>query len=227
MKRLLLVLLAGIVVFFLACETPPEPELFITSYKYHIKLPRNYYQQEKCPMILFLHGGGAYTDDINVVKGYGLGDYADAHEDFPFVVIAPQSRGGWDADKLYEVVEEVLAYYMIDETRIYVTGFSMGGEGTYILAINYPELIAAAAPVCGYSHPEEAYRMRDVPCWIFHDEGDPSVPVEESRAMYDALNELEAEVKLTLYYNNTHDAWHETYANPELYDWFLEHTKGG
>jgi predicted peptidase len=227
MKRTLFVLLAGIPIFFLACETPPEPELWITGYKYHIMFPRNYAQQEKCPMILFLHGAGAGTDNINTVKGYGLGDYADAHEDFPFVVIAPQSRGGWEADLLYEVMEEALVYYKIDETRIYVTGFSMGGAGTFLMAIHYPDLFAAAAPVCGFGDPELAGSMKDVPCWIFHDEGDPAVPVEESKAMYDALEALGAEVKITLYHNNTHDAWHETYANPELYEWFLEHVKGG
>ena len=178
-------------------------------------------------MILFLHGAGAGTDNIKTVKGYGLGDYADAHEDFPFVVIAPQSRGGWEADLLYEVMEEVLVYYKIDETRIYVTGFSMGGAGTFLMAIHYPDLFAAAAPVCGFGDPELAGHMKDVPCWIFHDEGDPDVPVEESKAMYDALEALGAEVKITLYNNNTHDAWHETYANPELYEWFLEHVKGG
>ena len=224
-RTLVTIALICIFIFLWGCQSPPEPTLTIQSYNYHIMLPQNYYEQEKCPMILFLHGAGAGSVDINVFKSFGLGDYADAHEDFPFVVVAPQTMGDWIANVLNDVINAVVEQYNIDENRIYVTGFSMGGWGTFLVASEYPERFTAIAPVAGYGDPDQADKIKDVPVWMFHDVGDPVVSVEKSQAMFDALEAVGCDVELTLYYNYVHDAWHETYNNPELYEWFLSHER--
>ena len=226
MIRMRFRLLWGILLLllFMECRTPYGAYVFMEEYEYLVQLPQNYDAQDACPLILFLHGYGCGSLDVEIYKQWGLGRYADEHPDFPFVVVAPQTPTDWYPEPLADILDNIIAEYKIDTDRIYATGFSMGGYGTFMVAMAYPDRFAAIAPVCGYSNPAEAGRIRYVPVWMFHNDYDPVVPHSESQKMLDALQALGGDVRLTTYFSSSHDAWTETYANPELYEWFLSHT---
>jgi predicted peptidase len=119
----------------------------------------------------------------------------------------------------------VIAQYAVDEERVYVTGLSMGGFGTWSLAQAHPERFAAIAPICGGGNPELAGNLRHVPVWAFHGAKDNVVPLSASQEMVDALKAIGADVKFTIYPEAYHDAWTETYENPQLYEWLLQHKR--
>ncbi|MBN2840022.1 MAG: prolyl oligopeptidase family serine peptidase, partial [Coriobacteriia bacterium] len=114
------------------------------------------------------------------------------------------------------------ARHRVDEDRVYVTGLSMGGFGTWALAAAYPDRFAAIAPICGGGDPEQACRHADVPTWAFHGEQDQVVPVERTEEMVEALQACNGDVRMTLYPDLGHDSWTVTYDNPELYEWMLK-----
>lgn len=220
-----LITFTGLLFFLGSCKMPPESVLILESYKYFLRLPDNYDPQQKYPLILFLHGGGCGTAYIAEFDSYGLGAYANQTEDFPFIIVAPQTSDDWYANLLDHTLDEIVEHYSVDTDHIYVTGFSMGAKGTYRMAFEYPTRFAAIAPVAGYGETAEAYKIKLLPVWIFHDIGDTLVPYSYAEEMYDSLMAHGGDVRLTTYYNNNHNCWNETYANPELYDWFLSHQK--
>ena len=174
---------------------------------------------------MFLHGSGQRGNDLNQVKRHGPPKLIAARRSFPFVIVSPQCPKDhcWETDALVALIDEVIANSLINEDRIYVTGLSMGGYGTWSLALDYPERIAAIAPICGRS---DLFRIRNIsriPAWVFHGADDPVVPLENSERMVKRLREQHTEVKFTVYPNVQHDAWTQTYNNPQLYDWLLKH----
>lgn len=196
--------------------------------KYWLFLPKDYGKQDaRWPLILFLHGAGERGDDLEKVKVHGLPKIVEEQRGFPFIVVSPQCPEDewWSSDLLNALLDEVIASYAVDEDRVYVTGLSMGGFGTWSLAIDRPERLAAVAPICGGGIPLLAGRMKSVPAWVFHGALDEVVPLQRSEQMVNALREAGGEVKFTVYAQAGHDAWTETYANPELYAWFLEHRR--
>ena len=207
------------------CKSPPDPILTILAYQYITLLPDDYEQQASCPLIFFLHGRGGGDADVENFRLWGIGEYAEQHEDFPFIVVAPQTSGEWYVEPLDDILNEVIAEYKVDEDRIYVTGLSLGGYGTFLLSFAYPDRFAAIASVAGWGIPEEACKIADLPVWFFHDEGDPVVPFDWAQEMADSLVACGTDVRFTVYEDSTHDAWTEAYSNPELYDWFLSHER--
>jgi predicted peptidase len=163
--------------------------------------------------------------DIAEFNSYGMGDYANRTENFPFIIVAPQTSNDWYASLLDQTLNEIITAYSVDTNRIYLTGFSMGGWGTYLMATEYPTRFAAVAPVAGWWQSEDAYKLRDLPVWIFHDIGDTEVNYSFAQAMYDSLIAYGGDVRLTTYYNYVHNCWNETYADPALYDWFLSYQR--
>ena len=194
--------------------------------KYLLFLPAKYEKtKKKWPLILFLHGAGERGDDLEKVKRHGPPKIVAARPDFPFLVVSPQCPEGlfWDTDTLMALLDEIAAHYRVDEKRIYLTGLSMGGFGTWEIATAHPERFAAIAPICGGGTPRKTRRMIDLPAWVFHGAKDPVVPVEDSQAMVDALKKFGGDVRFTVYPEAKHDSWTETYNNQELYEWFLSH----
>lgn len=188
----------------------------------------------KWPLILFLHGAGERGDNLEKVKVHGIPRLLEK-QDLPFVTLAPQCPADhWWADylpALDALLGETIDSLPIDPRRVYLTGLSMGGFGTWHLAVEYPQRFAAIAPICGgnawmYGIRERIDRIRDIPAWVFHGAKDRVVPPRESKAMVKALKQYGADVRFTLYPEAKHDSWTETYNNPELYAWFLSHTKG-
>jgi predicted peptidase len=198
------------------------------SCNYLLFLPESYDQQQKdWPLILFLHGAGERGNDLTKVKVHGPPKIVEKQKDFPFIVVSPQcpEEQWWtdNLDTLINLLDEIITQYNVDKDRVYLTGLSMGGFGSWALAAKYPDRFAAIAPVCGGALQYNAYSLVNVPIWIFHGAKDTTVPVLRSQEMFDLINKRGGDVKITIYPDANHDSWTQTYNNPELYDWFLEH----
>jgi predicted peptidase len=202
-----------------------EKEITIkVQMNYLLFLPEGYESSDKkWPLILFLHGAGETGTDVEKVKATGLPKLLETKTDFPFVVISPQSSGrGWNSEGLNALLDDALAKYKVDPDRVYLTGLSMGGFGSWELGTAHPERFAAIAPICGGGNPSRASRLKGVPVWAFHGGKDNVVPIARTEAMIKALKDAGCEPKFTIYPEAGHDSWTETYNNPELYKWFLE-----
>ncbi len=202
---------------------------------YLLYLPPDYAEGEKkWPLILFLHGMGERGSDLELVKKHGLPKILEERDNWPFIVVSPQcpAHSFWPAETaaLNALLDDVVEKYAVDPKRIYLTGLSMGGFGTWHLAIEYPERFAAIAPICGGSMfyadlVERIVALKDVPVWAFHGARDPVVSVHENANLVYALKQAGGHAQLTVYPDADHDSWSETYANPQLYEWFLQHSQ--
>jgi predicted peptidase len=195
---------------------------------YLLYLPEQYEKsQERWPLILFLHGAGERGSDVNKVKKHGVPKIVEGKPDFPFVVVSPQcpDDSWWDNETILTLLDEITAHYRIDRDRIYLTGLSMGGFGTWSLAIQEPHKFAAIAPICGGGQSLLTARIKHLPTWVFHGAKDSVVPLKDSEDMVNALKNQGGNVKFTVYPEADHDSWTATYDNPELYKWFLEHKR--
>jgi predicted peptidase len=146
----------------------------------------------------------------------------------PFIVVSPQcpKEMNWEPIELVALLDEVGKKYKADPDRVCVTGLSMGGFGTWRLAAYAPERLAAIAPICGGGEKHWARRFAKLPVWAFHGAKDAGVPLERSEVMIEAIKKAGGEPKLTIYPDAGHDAWTETYNNPELYTWLLAQKRG-
>ena len=153
-----------------------------------------------------------------------------------FIVVSPQCPAGvsWDDDAIGALLDEIAAKHRVDAKRVYLTGLSMGGFGTWSYAMKNPGRFAAIVPICGGGETSSVRRMArtkraeltSLPVWVFHGAKDPTVPLSESQQMVDALKQAgAANVQFTIYPEAKHDSWTETYNNPELYAWLLRHTR--
>lgn len=232
-----------------AAATPPKPGIqnlsarkYVATVRadYLLFLPKDYDARsgKRWPTILFLHGSGERGSNVWRTIIHGPTKYIEKHPDFPFIVIIPQCPEGhkWSDEILLGILDTVSAKYAVDTNRIYLTGLSMGGYGTWSLATTYPERFAAAAPICGgegsigvvlsAANKTKAPALKTLPVWAFHGGKDNVVSVHESERMVDILKKAgDADVKLTIYPEATHNSWTETYNNPELYEWFLQHRR--
>ncbi|MCP4169145.1 MAG: prolyl oligopeptidase family serine peptidase [Fuerstiella sp.] len=196
---------------------------------YLLALPKDYTQQKSWPLVLFLHGAGERGDELKLVKKHGPPKLIDNGKAFPFIVVSPQCPKDvwWEPIELTALLDEIIKNNNIDEDRIYVTGLSMGGFGTWRLAAHSPDRFAAIAPICGGGEPYWARRFPHLPTWAFHGAKDRVVPLERSQEMIDAVKKNGGLPKLTVYPEAGHDSWTETYNNPQLYEWLLAQKRDG
>lgn len=213
-------------------EGKQVPQSFSGKYQKDVKLnyllylPKDYEQQDKVPLLLFLHGAGERGDNLELVKTHGPAKLVEQGKDFPFVIVSPQcpKNQRWNPNDLIALLDYIIANYKIDEKRIYVTGLSMGGNGTWKLAAEIPNRIAAIIPICGWGDPFAAMMMGKLPVWVFHGAKDVVVPLKSSEEMVEVMKRYGGEVKFTVYPEANHDSWTETYNNPEIYEWLLKHS---
>jgi predicted peptidase len=198
--------------------------------KYLLFLPAAYDEQRETsfPMILFLHGSGECGDDLELVKKYGLAMRLESWSDCPFIVVSPQCPLGsvwlYQLDALNVLLDRITVDYRVDKARIYLTGLSLGGMGTWEMATAFPTRFAAIAPICGRGTSRILIdNLKEIPTWAFHGAQDTVVPLNESERMVAALQEIGADVRLTVYPDADHDSWTRAYNDPELYQWFLQH----
>ena len=196
--------------------------------KYIVSYPSSYSKGKKYPVILFLHGVGSRGTDISSLKTNPYFLITDKIKKFPFITIAPLChRNTWF--DLFETLKEFVLYFTesdyVDINRVYVMGASMGGYATWQLAMSMPEQFAAIVPICGGGMYWNADRLVNLPVWAFHGANDGCVKPEESRKMVNAINTNGGNAKLTIYPENGHDAWSDTYSNPEVYEWLLSNVR--
>ena len=184
-------------------------------------------KKNKKPLIIYLHGAGERGNDLLKVNTHGpIKEMLAGKVRSDFVVLAPQcekEKTWWDyAESLYEWLFEYIKQPFIDENRVYLTGNSMGGYGTWSLAMAHPELFAGVVPICGGGLSWNAVALKDTPIWAFHCVNDDIVPCFATIDMVERLKRCtQSEVKLTVYVENAHDAWTTTYRNQDVYDWLL------
>src|SRR5262245_28895211 len=186
MRSLLLVLLLP-----LLCRadtkdaTQQEKRSEKAKLSYLLYLPSGYEKAEKpFPLILFLHGRGECGDNLALVKKHGPPKIVESKKDFGFIVVSPQCpTPGWQTDALLPVLDEIEANYKVDKERVYLTGLSMGGAGTWALAAAAPKRFAAAAPICGFGDPKGAEKLKGLPIWVFHGAKDRAVVPARSEEM--------------------------------------------
>lgn len=182
----------------------------------------------KYPLMIFLHGSGERGEDLELVKKHGPPKIVETDDSFPFYLISPQmpANASWKPERIMACIEEVLESNPIDRSRIYLTGLSMGGYGTWRTAFAYPDFFAALAPICGGDEQdaEKVALIKDVPVWAFHGDADMVVPEKGTAAIIAALKQVNSQTKYTVYPGVGHDSWTATYDNPDLYKWMLSHT---
>ncbi len=197
-------------------------------------LPQGYDNEEAAwPAIVYLHGLGEVGDDLSYLTRRGLVKELSHGLEIPFVVIAPQAGwtddyvNGWKNNEtaVLGALADAQSRYRIDPDRIYLTGNSMGGIGSFYLASKHPDIFAAVAPIAGQGEAAWAEQYSDLPFWVFHGEQDDVIPVAGSQNMVEAMRKQSVEVKYTEYPELLHDSWTPTYQNLELYEWFLNHDR--
>ena len=203
--------------------------------EYLLALPDGYAAgTERWPLILFLHGAGERGSDLAKVETHGPPKLIAAGKKIPAIVVSPQCPANewWTADThllaLERLLDEIVASHRVDEDRVYVTGISMGGYGTWALASLQPERFAAAVPVCGGGNALPAARqLRNLPLWAFHGDADPVVPIAESQRMVDAIRRAGGTAaRITTYPGVGHDSWTQTYDDPALWEWLFAQRRG-
>jgi predicted peptidase len=224
-------------------------------YRYQVYVPANWSKHEKWPVVLFLHGAGERGDDGVLQTDVGIGHaIRERASRFPLIIVMPQCRkdNAWVHEDMQAqalaALEQSIHEFHGDRNRIYLTGISMGGYGTWDLADKNPGKFAALVPICGGIHgpklfpqlhvglvddpkisdayAETARRVGKTPVWVFHGAADDTVPVEESRKMVQALRAAGANVRYTEYPGVGHNSWDSAYAEPELVSWLLARSLG-
>jgi len=198
-----------------------------TAYPFLIHTPQAP-SADKQPVFIFLHGRSLCGHNLERVKRYGVLYAMDRGTEVPGIVVAPQAPGGWDADKVMEVVDYVLKNHPeADESRIYVCGMSLGGYGTMETVGKYPDRIAAAVAICGGGNAAEAENLAKVPISLFHGTADRIVPISQSRKIMKAIKNVDenADVTLTEIKGGTHGSVERLFHQSGIYDWLLQHRK--
>jgi predicted peptidase len=234
----------GVVMLFLSAlgapgaDAAPERGFIERAYrdaagqesKYSLFVPHGHEPAKPLPVILFLHGSGEIGTDGVAPTRVGIGPAIRKREgDFPFLVVFPQARrqflwlpGTDDARRAMAILAQVQKDYATDPKRVYLTGISMGGFGTWSLAARYPDRWAAIVPVCGGGDPATAEAIKQIPCWCFHGAADPVVPPDTSRAIIAALKQAGGSPRYDEFPGVGHDSWDKAYATPGLFDWLLQ-----
>lgn len=214
------------------------------SLPYVVYVPRDYTPEKKWPVVLFLHGAGERGDGGLAQSDVGIGRAIRFNpERFPALVVMPQcpKDKAWGAgirgfvgdhpdvaELAMGALDEVLKSYSTDPARVYLTGLSMGGYGTWYLGSKYPERFAALLPICGGGKPAEmATALKNLPIWVFHGDADQAVPVARSREMVEAIKAAgSSRIKYTEYPGVGHNSWDAAYGNAEAIAWLLAQKRG-
>ncbi len=206
-----------------------ESEVF-HNFGYVTYLPKDFNKNKKYPLVFFLHGAGERGDDLDLASRFGFMKYVkEEGKDYPFIYVAPQcpqdKYWGCYTESLLAFLDYICDTLPVDHERIYLTGLSMGGTGTWMLAMAAPEKFAAIAPVCGSGICWYGISLVDTPVYMYHGDCDDIVPIQESISMLNAINKQGGNAQLKICYGMGHNAWDVAYEGDELTKWFLRHRK--
>ena len=200
------------------------------NFQYVEYLPADYDEANTYPLVFFLHGAGERGEDPDVAMRHGYMKHVrEQGTEYPFIFIAPQcpmdKYWGCYTESLIAFLEDMIATHAVDEDRVYLTGLSMGGTGTWMLAMACPEKFAAIAPICGTGICWYGEALKDVPVYAYHGDADAIVPVAESVNMVARVNAGGGNAQVKICYGVGHDAWEEAYKGDELWKWMLAHRR--
>lgn len=226
-QKLLLCLL-----FVYACATgfaQQTARSFTRETRYLLYLPEEYESDtsKQWPLMLFLHGSGERGTDIEKVKANGPPLLIEKGKKYPFIVVSPQCDNpmGWDQNDLYFLLQDLKKQYRVDADRVYLTGLSMGGFGSFRFAMQFPQEFAAVIPVCGGGDTATAWKLRHMGVWAFHGAKDDVVNPQQSIQMINAVKKDNPQARLTIYPEVKHDSWTAAYNTDSLYSWMLAHRR--
>ena len=223
-----------------------------TVHHYKVYVPKDWTKDKEWPVILYLHGAGERGNDNVAQTRVGIGPAIGRQKGFSAITVFPQclSNRWWSEPEMQEMaikaLDQSIKEFNGDTNRIYLTGLSMGGYGTWAIARDYPGRFAAYAPICGGVLPprvvsglpedprvktadpymDVAKKIGKTPVWVFHGETDPVVPVSESRKMVEALKSAGGTVRYSEYEGVGHNSWDRAYAEPEFFSWLLSQKLG-
>ncbi len=194
---------------------------------YILDYPEN--AKGKVPLMVFLHGSGERGDNLEMVKAHSPFTYKNLFPE-PVAILAPQCPKDvwWDTEAVYYLIKEIQQKYQIDDSRIMLTGLSMGGWGTLKLAMEHPELFSAVVAVCAPVDRLMKVRVsqyKDLPMKLFHGGNDDIVSPMNSIEIYQEIKKVNKNVELTIFPDDNHNSWDSTYSNPKLYEWMLAQKK--
>jgi predicted peptidase len=212
---------------------------------YRLLAPPKVATGKKYPLVIFLHGAGERGTDNEKQLVHGVPQFVANRDKYPCFLIAPQCPEGkkwvevdWSAEShtlpkdpgevgrlTLALIEKSIKELPVDLRRVYITGLSMGGYGTWDLVARRPDLFAAATPVCGGADEATAARIKDIPIWAFHGAKDTAVKPARSRNMIAALEKAGGKPKYTEYPDVGHNSWDPAYKDPELFKWLFAQKK--
>lgn len=202
------------------------------NYKYLIYLPKGYSAKKKYPLVIYLHGSSQRGDDLNKLKAYGLPQLVENGSNFEFIIASPQCPTGvmdWSSENWFDALfVDLNTKYQIDPDRVYLTGVSMGGGGTFEIAKKYPDKFAALVPLCAWnSDVTNICNISAIPTWTFHGKLDDVVPLSETEEKVKKLRDCKGNITYTVLENDGHRIqW--LYGKNDKYDifaWMLKHKR--
>ncbi len=204
-----------------------ETAASVSAYRYLVYLPDEYADSDaEWPLLLFLHGMGERGTVLTDIARNGPLKRVEDGAEFGFMIVAPQcpANSWWQPDTLLGLLDDVAKKYRVDACRVYVTGISMGGSGTWAVANASPERFAAIAPVCGFFTPGDPSQWAQLPIWCFHGARDEVVPATDTERMAAWIRGQGGSVRTTIYPEAEHNCWRQVYSSTDVYDWLLAHT---
>ncbi|MCP3895743.1 prolyl oligopeptidase family serine peptidase [Bacteroides sp.] len=255
MKKLLTLFALLLLTASVVAKQGNEKKVFVSpqgdSLQYRLLRPEGQKPGKKYPLVLFLHGAGERGSDNEKQLTHGGQMFLNPvnREKHPAFVLAPQcpESGYWayharptsfvpaemplnePITPIFKTLKELLDTYLalpeVDKKRVYIIGLSMGGMGTYDMAIRYPEVFAAAVPICGTVNPARLKQAKSVNFRIFHGDADNVVPVEGSREAYKALKQVGAKVEYIEFPGCNHGSWTPAFGTPDFMEWLFKQKK--
>ena len=200
------------------------------NFNYVKYLPKDYDEGKEYPLVFFLHGAGERGDDLDAAMRHGFMKHVrESGAEYPFIFIAPQCPDkkywGCFTESLLAFLDYICESLPIDKKRVYLTGLSMGGTGTWMLAMADPDRFAAIAPICGSGIYWYGEALAKVPVLAYHGDCDEIVPVQNSVEMVKSVNKRGGNAQIKILHGVTHNAWETAYKGDELYTWLLSHVK--
>jgi predicted peptidase len=188
-------------------------------------VPPGYNPAHPCPLVIFFHGRDERGEALSRLAGHGLLAAIQAGRALPALVAAPQCPKGttWQAQitAVDRFVLALMAQYLVDERRIYLTGVSMGGQAVYSAALHSPQRYAALVPVCAPCAEDQIEPISHIPTWLFHGKHDRVVPADTARRVFAALQAAGGKARLTCYNDLGHQVWQRAYGDDHLYHWLF------
>ena len=197
------------------------------NFSYVKYLPKDFDENKKYPLVFFLHGAGERGDDLDLAVKHGYMKHVrEEGREYPFIFIAPQcpkkKYWGCFTESLLAFLDDICETLPIDRDRVYLTGLSMGGTGSWMLAMADPDRFAALAPICGTGIYWNTECLKNLPIYVYHGDADSLVPISESINMISSVNKKGGHAQIKILYGVAHSAWEQAYSDDSFLDWMLQ-----